>query len=146
MIVIPFKGWHIDEMADYAGQAWMAAHFEDQDPRTLEGLGPAFSGAVCGEIIGCAGLILCHARRAIAWALLSGAASRHVLSIHREVKRFLASQFLAGQALARIEAHVDCDFPAAKRWVEALGFTLECGRMRHFLPDGRDASMWVRFN
>lgn len=141
MIVIPFRGRHIDALADYAGQAWMEAHFESQDPRALEHLGPAFSGAVGGHIIGCAGLILCHDRRAIAWALLSREASRHFLSVHREVKRFLGAQ-----TIARIEAHVDRDFAPARRWVEALGFSLECERMRRFLPDGRDASLWVRLS
>lgn len=139
VILLPFKGKHIDAMRNYAGQAWMEAHFEDQDPRALEHLGPAFSGAVGGEIIGCAGLILCHEQRAIAWALLSDQAAKHVAAVHRAVRRFLDQQ-----ELARIEAHVDCDFPAARRWVVALGFTLELERMRRFLPDGRDASMWVR--
>lgn len=141
MILLPFKGRHIDAMSDYAGQAWMEAHFVDQDPRGLEGLGPAFSGAIGGHIIGCAGLILCHHRRAIAWALLSKAAARHRWSIHRAVKAFLDEQ-----SRGRIEAHVDCDFLAARRWVEVLGFSLEIERMRGFLPDGRDASMWVRLN
>lgn len=139
MILLPFRGRHIDALADYAGQAWMAAHFEEQNPRALEHLGPAFSGAVGGRIIGCAGLILCHERRAIAWALLSAAAGKHRFAVHRAVKGFLDSQ-----ELQRIEAHVDCDFPAARRWVETLGFSLEIERMRHFLPDGRDAAMWVR--
>jgi RimJ/RimL family protein N-acetyltransferase len=139
MIVLPFRAAHIDALGDFGGQAWMSPHFDALDARALEGLGPAFSGGVGGRIVGCAGLITCHAGRAIAWALLSSEARRHVAAVHRAVKRFLDEQ-----SIARIEAHVDCDFPAARRWVEALGFQLELERMRHFLPDGRDAAMWVR--
>lgn len=139
MIILPFKGWHVAEMSDFAGQAWMAPHFEKEDAATLERLGPAFSGALGGEIIGCAGLIICHERRAIAWALLSSRALQHFKPVHRAVRNFLRDQ-----RISRIEAHVDCDFPAARRWVEALGFSIEVERMQRFLPDGRDASMWVR--
>lgn len=139
MIVLPFRASHAMALADYGGQAWMGAHFDGQDARALEGLGPAFAGLVEGEVVGCAGLIMCHAGRAIAWALLSSRATPHFASVHRAVRRFLGEQ-----SIARIEAHVDCDFPQARRWVEALGFALELERMRHFLPDGRDASMWVR--
>lgn len=138
MIILPFKGRHVSALSDYAGQAWMAPHVNDY---ALEDLGPAFSGAVGGEIIGCAGLIVCHEQRAIAWALLSSRASRHFASVHRSVRNFLRDQ-----RVSRIEAHVDCDFPAARRWVEALGFSIEVERMRRFLPDGRDASMWVRLS
>lgn len=141
MIVIPFRARHIDAMADFAGQAWMEAHFAAQDPRALEGLGPAFSGAAAGRIIGCAGLIMAHEQRAIAWALFSDEARRHFLSVHKAVK-----DFLAGSGVRRIEAYVDCDFAAARRWVGKLGFSMECERMRHFLPDGRDAACWVRFS
>ena len=136
MIILPFKAGHLSALTDYAGQAWMAPHVSDY---ALEDLGPAFSGAIGGEIIGCAGLIICHERRAIAWALLSGKASRHFKHVHRAVHNFLRDQ-----DISRIEAHIDCDFPGARRWVEALGFSLEIERMRGFLPDGRDASMWVR--
>lgn len=139
MIIIPFRGQHVEALADLSGQAWMAAHFEDQDPRALEGLGPAFSGVARGELIGCAGLIMCHAQRAIAWAMFSEASGQHFTAIHRAVRRFLAEQ-----QIARIEAHVDCDFSAALRWVRALGFVQEIDRMQKFMPDGRDASMWVR--
>jgi len=139
MIIIPFRGRHIDALADLSGQAWMAAHFEDQDPRELEGLGPAFSGAVGGDIIGSAGLIVCHPQRAIAWAVFSRASGRHFAAIHRAVRRFLDEQ-----EIARIEAHVDCEFSAALRWVAALGFTQEIDCMEKFMPDGRAAAMWVR--
>lgn len=141
MILIPFRGSHIDEMRGFAGQAWMEPHFADQDPRALENLGPAFSGAVGGEIIGCGGMIVCHAGRGIVWALFSDMASRHFLSIHRAVR-----DWLAAQTIRRIEAYVDCDFAAAQRWVARLGFGCELERLAHYLPDGRDASLWVRLN
>lgn len=140
MIIIPFRGAHIDEMATLGGQAWMKPHFAENDPRAYESLGPCFTGTVGGNVIGCAGLIMCNAQRAIAWALFTDEARRHFKSVHQAVKHFLASQ-----PVKRLEAYVDCDFEAGQRWTARLGFSLELDRMRHFLPDGRDASLWVRF-
>lgn len=141
MIVIPFRGSHIDEMASLGAQSWMRDHFGEVDPRTYETLGPAWTGTVGGEVVGAAGVIMCHAHRGIAWALFTDGAKRHFRHVHRAVKDFLASQ-----PIKRLEAYVDCDFEAGQRWAARLGFALELERMRHFLPDGRDAAMWVRFN
>jgi hypothetical protein len=141
MILIPFRASHIDAMASLGGQAWMKPYFGDTDPRSFDGLGPAFTGCLGGTVIGCAGIIMCHAQRAIAWALFTDEARRHFKAVHRAVK-----QFLAHQPVKRLEAYVDCDFAAGQGWTARLGFVLEKDRLAHFLPDGRDASLWVRFN
>lgn len=141
MIVLPFKAAHIEEMATYGGQTWAIEYFvaNNMDPSIYEASGPAFSGAVGGEIIGCAGVITVHERRAIAWALLSNHAPRYFLSIHKAV-----AAFLGDQAPPRVEAYVDAEFPQAKRWVEALGFICECDNMRDFFPGGRAGSLWTK--
>ncbi len=141
MIVIPFRGAHIDEMATLGGQDWMRPHFGEVDPRAFETLGPGFTGTVGGHVIGCAGVLMCHSQRGIAWALFTDEARRHFKSVHSAVL-----EFLANQPVKRLEAYVDCDFEAGLRWTARLGFSCELGRMPHFLPDGRDASLWVRFN
>lgn len=139
MILIPFRSSHLDEMASYGGQAWAEAFVADPDPRSFETMGPCFSGAVAGEIIGSAGLIKVHEYRAIAWAILTNEASKHFVSIHKAAKAFFADQ-----PFKRVEAYVDEDFPAATRWVKALGFQLETEHLRYFLPDGRSAALWAR--
>jgi hypothetical protein len=141
VIVIPFKAAHIEEMATYGGQTWAMEYFaaNGMAPSAYEALGPAFSGAVAGEIVGCAGLIMAHERRGVAWALFSNRAPQHFISIHRAV-----AAFLKAQDTARIEAYVDTEFPQAKRWVEALGFACECDHMRDFFPGGRAGSLWTK--
>ena len=52
-------------------------------------------------------------------------------------------RFIAGLLFRRLESHVRCGFQQGERLNKLLGFTLECERMRCFLPDGGDASMWV---
>ena len=141
MIVIPFKAGHIEELATYGGQTWAIEYFTDNgmDPSVYEQAGPAFSGAIGGNIVGCAGLITVHERRATAWALFSNKAPQYFLSIHKAV-----SAFLKAQEVPRIEAYVDTQFPQAKRWVEALGFSCECALMRDFFPGGRSAALWAK--
>ena len=141
MIVIPFKAHHIHEMTTYGGQSWVAEYIGKTglDATDYEKAGPAFSGAVDGEIIGCAGLIVCHENRALTWAVFSDRAPRHFVSIHK-----VALAFLNTQAIRRIEAYVDTEFPAARRWVERLGFTCECEHMRDFFPGGRAGALWTR--
>jgi hypothetical protein len=142
VIVIPFQASHIEELATYGGQTWAMEYFtaNKMDPSIYEATGPSFSGAVAGEIVGCAGLIIVHERRAITWALFSNKAPQHFISIHRAV-----AAFLRAQEIPRIEAYVDTEFPQAKRWVEALGFACECEHMRDFFPGGRAAALWTKF-
>jgi RimJ/RimL family protein N-acetyltransferase len=139
LILIPFRASHIDEMRGFGGQTWAEAHFDSTDPRSFETLGPCWSGAVGGEIIGSAGLIKVHDYRAIAWAMLSNEAPKHFKSIHKAAKAFFSDQ-----PFKRVEAYIDEEFPAARRWIKALGFQLEKEHLRYFLPDGRSAALWAR--
>ena len=141
MIVIPFKASHIEELATYGGQTWIFDYFTENgmDASAYETAGPSFSGAVNGEIIGCAGLITVHERRATAWAMFSNEAPRYFLSIHKAVLAFLSEQ-----DVPRIEAYIDAEFPQATRWVQKLGFVCECALMRDFFPRGRSAALWAR--
>lgn len=138
MIVLPFRACHIASLKSYGSQAIFAPYIRAKT-YGIEAFGPAFSGAVNGEIIGAAGLIMCHEQRAIAWALLADEARRHFRHVHRAVKTFLEES-----GIGRIEAYVDCDSGKARRWVEHLGFDMEVKRLPRYLPDGRDASLWVR--
>jgi len=83
---------------------------------------------------------MCHAERAVAWALLSNQAPKHFLSIHRA-----ASSFFRDQPVFRVEAYIDVEFPVVWRWIKALGFTEEKDFLRGYLPGGRHAALWVRF-
>lgn len=144
MHIIPFKPDHIHELADFGGQEWARML---TGPEHLERLlsGPAFSGAISGEIVGAAGVGSLSGRRGYAWAILSARASQHPASVHRAVHRFLRSSECAS-VFSRIEAYVDPAFVAAVRWVSALGFECETPQpMRKFFPNGGSALMFAYF-
>lgn len=138
MHLLPFKPHHLEELADYGGQEWVRGFcLEEHMSRFTSG--PAFSGAVKGEIIGAAGVGRSDGRRGFAWAVLSSKAREHAIGVHRAAKRFLRSD-ACSDMFNRIEAYVDPDFTLAVKWVETLGFELETPKpMRKFFPDGRSA-------
>jgi RimJ/RimL family protein N-acetyltransferase len=139
MQIIEFQGHHLEELRDFAGQEWISTYLDRFSPAQYKDEGPCFSGAVSGEIIGCAGVIAVNDYRAIAWAILASGATQHFTAVHRAVKRFLDET-----SFKRIEAYTDTEFPEAARWVKALGFTLEAEALRYFQPDGRSASLWAK--
>lgn len=144
MHIIPFRPDHIHELADFGGQEWARML---TGPEHLERLlsGPAFSGAISGEIVGCAGVAALDHRRGYAWAMLSDQASRHPAAVHRAVYRFLRSSDCASR-FDRVEAYVDPAFVAAIRWVVALGFRCETPQpMQKFFPNGGPALMFAYF-
>lgn len=73
---------------------------------------------------------------AYAWAVLGEDVGPHMRSLTRAI-RFQ----LEAAPFARIEMRVDKGFEAARRWAELLGYQLEADG---FLPDGRDAWIYVR--
>lgn len=84
---------------------------------------------------------MAHQQRGVAWALFSDKSGAHFVNIHKA-----AARFFAAQPVTRVEAYIDSEFPAARRWIKALGFSCECSHMRDFLPGGRAAELWTRFN
>ena len=100
--------------------------------------GMAFTGMVDGEVIGCAGCIEQWDNRAVAWALISKDAGRHMVSAHRAVDGFLKQA-----PWRRIETTVDSSFSAGHRWMRMLGFSHE-GRMIAYGPAGQDFDMYAR--
>ena len=135
MIIVPFKATHIETMkrSDSLGMRYL----ELPDARCLEGK-LSFTGMVGDVAVMCAGALEVWPGRYIAWAYVSPDACHYWKSLHKAVKRFLSD--LNAQ---RIEAEVDSDFEAGRRWIERLGFRCEAPRMARFFPDGRDASLYA---
>lgn len=104
----------------------------------LQRHGPCFTVTRTGEVIACIGVVWKYPTHGHAWALLSAEAGSCMLGITRAVRRWLRFH-----NAGRIETAVDCDFPAAIRWVEMLGFERE-GRMRAFTPDRRDCYLYAQ--
>jgi hypothetical protein len=96
---------------------------------------------VYGRAIGVGGVVEKWPHRVEAWAIIGDNCRKYFLALHNAVKRFL-EVFPA----RRIEATADCDFEQGHRWLELLGFKLECERMVAFNHQGRDASLysWIK--
>ena len=103
--------------------------------------GLSWSGITDGSVIGCAGILPQSPGRAIAWALIGSIPARDWVAVTGMVRRQIAEARRHG--LWRIEAVVRADFPAGRRWVEALGFACE-GLMRAYGPDRSDCYLYAR--
>lgn len=102
--------------------------------------GHAFTAMDGDRVIGCSGCVECWDNRAMAWALISKDAGRHMVGIHKAV-----AGFLAGAKWRRIEATVDVGFEAGMRWMAMLGFKQETPEpMRGYRPDGGDCYLFSR--
>ena len=143
MIVLPFKGSHIGELATFGGQEWLKPFLKgEDDPETFGQKGPAFSGVIDGEIVCSAGVVLVdEIYRGIAWAFMADWSGRHMLGITRAVQSFLDNK-----PVKRVEAYVDPNFPSGLKWIQILGFRQEGPEKPFWFPDGRTAIEFVRFN
>jgi hypothetical protein len=104
----------------------------------LAAAGPAFTATQDGEIMACAGVITQWHGNARAWAILSQDAGRCMLSLTRQIARWLHFN-----NAGRVDCAVDCEFDEAVRWVELLGFARE-GRMRAYTPERRDCFLYAQ--
>jgi hypothetical protein len=104
--------------------------------------GPGLAVIDRGDVLACVGIVPCWPGRAVAWALLSDRIQpNRFLAVHRRVKAALDRHGMRHPW--RIEIQVDPTHLAALRWAAMLGFLVE-GRMRRYLPDGRDMILMAR--
>lgn len=100
--------------------------------------GEAITVTLDGLPMVCAGLLEVWPGRAYAWALLDRDAGRVLLRATKEIRSRLDRS-----SFARVEMAAAVDFEQSARWARLLGFQCEC-RARKYLPDGRDAWIFVR--
>ncbi|MGE4014400.1 MAG: hypothetical protein AB7G15_19940, partial [Alphaproteobacteria bacterium] len=105
--------------------------------------GMAWTGLHGERAVGCGGLMPIAPHRALAWALIGAPPKPAWPRIHRQVRRAIAHGH--AQGYARIEMHVDAEFPAARRWARLLGFAEEA-RLRQALANRHDCLMMVKFD
>ena len=104
----------------------------------LANRGLAWTAESEGRILAIAGVEPQWENRAIAFALISGAAGPYFWAIHSAVHNFLNST-----TYRRIEATVDVGFEQGHRWIKMLGFEIE-GYMKAYRPDGADMLLYAR--
>lgn len=100
--------------------------------------GEAITVTSDGAPVACAGMVPVWPGRAYAWALLDRDVGPHMLAVTRAIRSRLDRA-----SFARIEMAAAVDFEAASRWARLLGFERE-SLARKYLPDGRDAWIYVR--
>lgn len=106
---------------------------------SLENTPHACSVFVDGDLIVCGGVTEYWAGRGEAWAIFHPEGRKYFATIQRVTR-----EFFDRCPIRRVEASIACDFSVGKRWVESLGFKLECERLRSFFPDGGDATLYSR--
>jgi|TARA_R110000765_G_scaffold76518_1_gene149948 hypothetical protein len=136
--VVPFKAEHLAAIQLQSMQAHLSNWVTLEEGVGLE-QSPGYTAFSDGKPIGAAGVLPLWMGRAMAWAFIAKSTPQDFLKGHRVVKKFLD-----GCHIRRIEMTVDCDFPAAHRWAKMLGFEMECERMKHYSPDGRDCALYAR--
>lgn len=140
--VVKAKAEHLLQLKEMGTLKYLEVYMTPESCKAIEELPYSFTGFnEAREILGCFGLNHLWDDRAEAWAFFNLNCKKDFLSIHNAVKRFLEIC-----PYRRVEAVVDCNFSAGHRWVKCLGFTLEAPCMKHYIIDGRDASLYARIN
>ncbi len=136
--IVPLEREHLDKLKpnEAAGfiSVWLDDTVKDQLANSM-----AFSAIDDGEVLCCAGVAEYWPGRAGAWAMIAGDLGSRFIGVHRAVK-----QFLEDSGHCRIEAATAVGFCEGHRWLEMLGFKKETEVMKGYLPNGKDATMYVR--
>lgn len=133
MIITRFKAVHLDALQLQDAQSYFSSQIAMPGyARHLEEVGGGFTGMIDGCVVACAGCAEVWKGRAVAWALLSKDASKHMMTLHRAVNGYLKAT-----PFHRIEAWVDEGFEPGERWLQMMGFKRETPEpMQGFRPDG----------
>lgn len=139
MKVIPYQRHHLSLLRLQAAQEAFAAEITDEYAASLEGPGSYTAVGDDGRVLIVAGITDVGCGRGIAWALVDREAGARWTEIHKAARKALDE---AG--FRRVEATVQVDFKAGHRWLKMLGFQMEAERMRAWMLDGQDASLYSR--
>jgi hypothetical protein len=140
MIIIPFKPEHLAQIDRQAEQSVAREYLDNEEYIMSLAAHEAWTGIIDDRVVACAGLIRVWGERYQAWAVISETIGAHgMLQLSRAVKRGLNLR------KGRIEAYVASGFEAGHRWARLVGMELETPvPMKHWLPDGSDASQYSR--
>lgn len=139
MDIVPFKAEHLEMIELQPHQAGFSTYIaQKQYGKSLEQGSESFTAIADGKVVGCAGLVFQWEQRALAWALLSHDAGKHMISIVRKIDKYLNFR-----DVRRVEATAICGFKPGARLLEMLGFKYE-GLAEKYTPDGEDVLMYAK--
>ena len=135
----PFKAEHLTQLVVQDAQRWTLSYMS---PALLKTIEAQWSNTVFrdGRPICCGGVIEQRPDYGILWSFVGSDVTPHDFpALHRLVRLFITDL-----PYRRLEMHVDVGFKNGHRWAKALGFYCEAPRMRGFLLNGGDASLYAR--
>ncbi len=140
MKIYPFRAGHLESLLLQPAQAHVRQFFTPELIRSYE-RAYSFSLVNHDQTLACAGLIELWAGRACAWALLS----EHIGALGMLIVTKACMREFALARYRRIEAYVDPEFAAARKWMRTLGFKCETPNgMRGFSPEGTTLDLYAR--
>lgn len=135
----PFKAEHILGLQVQDAQKWTTEFLDLQQLRALEG-DRSTTLWENGKPILCTGVAAYWHNRGMVWSFVGSNVTRHnFLEVHN-----LGQQFIDSLPFDRLELYVDVDFRAGHRWAKALGFEMECERMKKFQVNGGDCALYAK--
>lgn len=139
MIVVPFIPAHLKGLIVHDWMGHMNGILTEEYGEMLSQY-PSYSAIVNGDVVAIFGVYPVSDVRYCSWGLVSEKSAKHMVSITREVNKFL-ELFKA----IRVEAHVRADFEKGNRWMKLLGFNLETpSPMKKWGDDGFDYYQYAR--
>lgn len=138
MIVVPYKAEHLLALKMQPAQGHCAQYITPEYARMLE-REYAFTALEGDEVLAVGGVTKLWENRAIVWSFIDWRAAKHMVPIHRAVKKILD---LA--PYKRLEADTPCEFKQGHRWLRMLGFRMEAERMEAYRVDGGDSALYAR--
>ena len=140
MIIIPFKPEHLAQIDRQAEQSIAREYLDNEEYILSLAAHEAWTGLIDDRVVVCAGFIRVWGERYQAWAVISETIGAHgMLQLSKAVRRAM------GLKKGRIEAYIASGFKAGHRFARLVGMTLETPEpMKHWLPDGGDASQYSR--
>lgn len=135
--VIPFEPEHLT-MIDFPVE-----NAAEMDPLTLgkahKAMGPCASLAIAGHVYASGGLTIHWKGTAEMWATIG---KERPLSVLGAMKRQV-NAWVEEYGLDRVQAITDPEWKGGCRFLEWLGFTMEC-RLRKMGPNGVDKALYAR--
>lgn len=137
--------WHLEDLLPRLQEGQQAFKVTLENVKTFGSLmraaGPAAAFLIDGKVQAVAGLIDFHGTgRAVIWILFAEGNRRTFAALLQKMRRLMTFY-----PRRRYEAHVNPDWPQAKRLAKLGGFQFE-GLMRGFEPDGSDRELWALVN
>ena len=139
MGIITFDRSHFYEIFPQIAQANVPGYITDETWANLP-KDTSFSYEHGGERLAVGGWIEITPYRALLWAYLHKDIKHKLTFVHKE-----ACCTIACLPYRRLELEVDRTFEQGHRWAKLLGFEVETERARYYRPDGKDATIYVRY-